>query len=551
MPTDARRHLVTSALPYINGIKHLGNLVGSMLPADVYVRYLRQRGREVLFVCGTDEHGTPAELAAAAAGLPVAEFCQRQHEAQRRACAAFDLAFDVFGRSSSPQNHELTRHLADRLERSGLVEERITSHLYSPDDGRFLPDRYVVGTCPHCGFEQARGDQCEACSRLLDPTDLRNARSALSGSTRLELRETRHLYLRLPALAERVERWLAGHEDWPVLVRSIARKWLREGLRDRSITRDLTWGVPVDRPGFEEKVFYVWFDAPVEYIGATWELTDAWRDWWYDACDVRHVQFLGKDNVPFHTVWWPAVLLGSGEPWKLADYIKGFNWLNYYGGRFSTSRGRGVFMDEALELRPADCWRYALLANAPESDDVEFTWEAFAACVNGQLADNLGNFAQRVLTLATRRPPAPAPWTDLERRLAADAGAAVDAYTAAMEAIEFRRAARALEGVWSLANRYWSAAQPWRADERRAAAVVAVALNLLRIAAVLGTPWMPRTSGRILDALGVPEGGWVDGDSLAAELAAPPGVPRPLGVLFGKVTAEEVEAWKARFGGPD
>jgi len=260
MPSD-HRYLVTSALPYINGIKHLGNLVGSMLPADVYVRYLRQRGREALFVCATDEHGTPAELAAAAAGLPVAEYCRRQHEAQRRVCAEFGLGFDVFGRSSSAQNHELTRHLARQLERQGLIEERVTRQLYSPDDGRFLPDRYVNGTCPHCGSLDARGDQCEACAQLLDPTDLLEPRSALSGSRRLELRESRHLFLRLPALADRVERWL-DRTRAPVLVRSIARKWLREGLQDRSITRDLAWGVPVDRPGFEDKVFYVWFDAP-------------------------------------------------------------------------------------------------------------------------------------------------------------------------------------------------------------------------------------------------------------------------------------------------
>jgi methionyl-tRNA synthetase len=556
MPTDGRRHLVTSALPYINGIKHLGNLVGSMLPADVYARHLRQRGREVLFVCATDEHGTPAEIAAARAGLPVAEYCRRQHEAQRLACAAFDLSFDVFGRSSSPQNHELTRHLARRLEAAGLIEERSGRQLYSPDDGRFLPDRYVVGTCPHCAYDRARGDQCERCARLLDPTDLLDARSAISGSARLELRETRHLYLRLPALADRVEGWLAGHEDWPVLVRSIARKWLREGLADRSITRDLEWGVPVGRPGFEDKVFYVWFDAPVEYIGATWELTGAWRDWWYDAADVHHVQFLGKDNVPFHTVWWPAMLLGSGEPWKLADYIKGFGWLNYYGGRFSTSQGRGVFMDDALELRPADCWRYALLANAPESDDVEFTWESFAACVNAQLADNLGNLAQRVLGFASRRFPGAAPaqgaWTDLERRLAADAAAGADAYTAALEAIEFRKAARALEGLWSLGNRYWSAAEPWRADDRRAATVAAVALNLLRVAAALGAPWTPRTSARILDALGSGPPGWVEGAAVSAELAAPATrPPGPLPVLFEKITDEEVRAWKARFAGRD
>src|SRR5688500_7323318 len=241
------RHLITSALPYINGVKHLGNLVGSMLPADVYARYLRARGNDVLFLCATDEHGTPAELAAIEAGLEVSEFCRQQHEIQADLGRRFALSFDHFGRSSSPQNHELTKYFARRLEENGLIEERTTKQVYSIDDGRFLPDRYVVGTCPHCGYQAARGDQCENCTRVLDPTDLIAPRSSISGSPNVEVRDSRHLFFKLSALEPELRQWISTRENWPPVATSIALKWLNEGLEDRGITRDLKWGVPVDR----------------------------------------------------------------------------------------------------------------------------------------------------------------------------------------------------------------------------------------------------------------------------------------------------------------
>ena len=289
------RVLITSALPYINGIKHLGNLIGSMLSADVYARFMRATGNEVLFICATDEHGTPAEIAAHEAGLPVADYCAQQHRIQAEIYRDFALSFDYFGRSSSPQNHEFTTHFYHRLDDAGFIEERSIAQVYSIDDGRFLPDRYITGTCPHCDYPNARGDQCENCTRLLEPTDLIDARSGISGSRNLEVRQTRHLFLKLTKLADRVERWVDSRKDWPLLVSSIAKGWLKEGLQDRGITRDLRWGVPVDRPGFEGKVFYVWFDAPIEYIGATKEWADAapgrdWKSWWYDVDDmVRYV----------------------------------------------------------------------------------------------------------------------------------------------------------------------------------------------------------------------------------------------------------------------
>ncbi|MBU2382040.1 MAG: methionine--tRNA ligase, partial [Alphaproteobacteria bacterium] len=376
------RILVTSALPYINGIKHLGNLAGSMLPADVWSRFKRAQGHEVLYICATDEHGTPAELAAAAAGQDVRTYCDEQHEIQKRAGEAFGLSYDGFGRSSGAPNRRLTQHFAAKLEENGFIEERVDRMIYSVDDARFLPDRYVEGTCPHCGHVGARGDQCDNCGRLLDPTDLIDPYSAVSGSKNLEARDTRHLYLLQTRLEGAIRDWIGSKSGWQTLAKSIALKHLDEGLIDRGITRDLKWGVPVvgpdgaPRPGMEGKVFYVWFDAPIEYIGATEEWAAAngrtWRDWWRldeGADDVRYVQFMGKDNVAFHTVSFPATILGSGEPWKTVDQLKAFNWLNWYGGKFSTSQKRGVFMDQALELLPADYWRWHLTAYGPEHSD--------------------------------------------------------------------------------------------------------------------------------------------------------------------------------------
>ena len=336
------RILVTSALPYVNGIKHLGNLAGSILPADVYARFQRLRGRDVLFVCGTDEHGTPAELAAQEAGLPVAEYCALQHAAQADIYRRLRISFDHFGRSSSPANHALTQQLFLRLVANGFIEERVLRQLWSRVDNRFLPDRYVVGSCPHCGDTAARGDQCDNCGNLLDPAELIAPRSALSGSTALETRETRHLFLLQSKLTDQLRRWLDTKTDWDPLVLSLARGLLDQGLRDRCITRDLAWGVPVPKPGWDGKVFYVWFDAPIAYVALTQEWAAAapgrdWRDWWRTGSGTRLVQFLGKDNVAFHALTFPATILGSGADIRLVDRIKGFSWLTWGEGKFSTS----------------------------------------------------------------------------------------------------------------------------------------------------------------------------------------------------------------------
>ncbi|TNE36099.1 MAG: methionine--tRNA ligase [Alphaproteobacteria bacterium] len=561
------RHLITSALPYINGVKHLGNLIGSMLPSDLYARYLRARGEEVLFICATDEHGTPAELAAREKGQNVAEFCAEQHQVQADLGAAFDLSFDYFGRSSSPQNRELTQHFGDILFDNGYIEERVTRQVFSIDDDRFLPDRYVEGTCPHCGYERARGDQCENCTRLLDPTDLINPRSAVSGSSNLEVRESKHLFLLQSKLADEIRVWVNRHQDWPVLVSSIALKWLDEGLNDRGITRDLKWGVPVGREGMEDKVYYVWFDAPIEYIAATKEWADQdpsnrdWKSWWYEAEDVRYVQVMAKDNVPFHTVTFPGTILGSREPWKMVDFIKGFNWLNYYGGKFSTSQKRGIFMSDAIDMLPSDYWRYYLLANAPETSDTSFTWDGFAGTVNKDLADTFGNFVNRTLKFCASKFGKALPEGGAigvrEEELAKALRERIDAYNVHMQDMQIRKAMQELRAIWVMGNEYLTEAAPWtvfKQDPDAAAASLRIAINLIRIFAILGAPVIPNTAAKVSDALGLnlTAGDWIEGDVMEELIRLAPGHAFEIpDVLFRKISDEEVAGWEERFGGKE
>lgn len=564
------RHLITSALPYINGIKHLGNLVGSMLPADVYTRYLRQRGEDALYICATDEHGTPAELAAKAAGLPVSEFCAEQHEAQKAVYDGFGLSFDYFGRSSSEQNREITQHFARKLQENGFIEERAIRQVFSIADDRFLPDRYIVGTCPHCGYDKARGDQCENCTRVLDPTDLIEPRSAISGSSELEVRETKHLFLLQSKLEGEVEAWIdATSDEWPHLASSIARKWLTEGLHDRSITRDLEWGVPVPADTWPElaaegKVFYVWFDAPIEYLGATKEWADLepetrdWKSWWYEASDVRYTQFMAKDNVPFHTVMFPAMEIGTREPVKRVDHVKAFNWLNYYGGKFSTSQQRGIFSDTALELLPADYWRYFLMAQAPESDDTSFTWELFSTSVNKDLADTLGNFVNRVLSFSRKRfgdaVPAGKEAGEAEQKLGEEIARLLAEYEGHMEALQFRKAAQALRALWSAGNSYLEEKAPWleiKTDQEGAALTLRTAMNLIHLYAVVSEPFIPSSARAMREAFALADdtATWVSADEARALASVPAGTAFSVPpVLFAKITDEDLESWRARFG---
>ena len=510
------RILVTSALPYVGATKHVGNLAGSLLPADVLARHHRRAGREVLFTCATDEHGTPAELAAAKAGLDPAAFCTARHAEQAATYAAYGLSFDHFGRTSSPANHALTQHLYRRLDAAGLIAEREVEQVWSGADGRFLPDRFVTGTCPHCRAENARGDQCDACSALLDPVDLIDPRSAISGSRDLSRRTSRHLFLRQSALVGALDGWLATRHGWPQFALSLARSLVGPDLRDRCITRDLSWGVPVPRPGYEGKVFYVWFDAPVAYLAGVREWASTapgrdWRDWIVDRGDgaTRWIQCLGKDNVPFHAVSFPATLVGSGEPWKTADVIKAFHWVVHRDGKFSTSGGRGVFLDEALDAAPADAWRWWLSANSPESADVEFAGARFADDVNKDLADTLGNLARRTCSLLASAHGGAVPGggepSALDREAAASAAGLAAEASDHLDANEVRKAAKATRALWVVANAHLQAAAPWTArksDPAAAEASLRTSTGLVELAAAAAWPFVPDLASGLLARLG-------------------------------------------------
>lgn len=558
--------LITSALPYVNGVPHLGHLVGCLLPSDVYARYMRMMGHEVLYVCGTDEHGTPSEVGAAKEGMDVADYCLKYHNRHKEAYDAFNLSFDYFGRTSSEQNREITYHIFEQLDKNGLIEEESIKQIFSIDDNRFLPDRYVTGTCPHCGYDKARGDQCENCTKVLDPTELVNPRSTISGSTNLEVRETKHLFLNLPKLEKQLAEWVKSKEPfWPDVAYSIAQKWLKEGLRPRCITRDLKWGFPVPKKGFEDKVFYVWFDAPIGYLGITKQWADEkpgernWKDWWLDAKDVYYVQFMGKDNVPFHSISFPATLLGTGENWTKVDYLKGMSYLTFEGGKFSKSEQRGVFAEDAVKEFPADYWRYWLISNAPEASDSSFTFDLFAGVVNKDLNGVLGNFVSRVMKMTASKigaeVPAGGEMTEVEEKLIADLQEKADNYCKYMEGLEFKKAMNELRAIWVDGNNYISVTEPWtviKTDPARAAAILRVCLNLIRIYALLSAPVMPETSAKILAKFGLNAADMpvLKGFNAAKEIEAlQPGHKFEVGdALFERIAPEKTEELKAKYG---
>ncbi len=558
--------LITSALPYVNGVPHLGHLVGCLLPSDVYARYMRMMGHEVLYVCGTDEHGTPSEVGAAKEGMDVADYCLKYHNRHKEAYDAFNLSFDYFGRTSSEQNREITYHIFEQLDKNGLIEEESIKQIFSIDDNRFLPDRYVTGTCPHCGYDKARGDQCENCTKVLDPTELINPRSTISGSTNLEVRETKHLFLNLPKLEKQLAEWVKSKEPfWPDVAYSIAQKWLKEGLRPRCITRDLKWGFPVPKKGFEDKVFYVWFDAPIGYLGITKQWADEkpgernWKDWWLDAKDVYYVQFMGKDNVPFHSISFPATLLGTGENWTKVDYLKGMSYLTFEGGKFSKSEQRGVFAEDAVKEFPADYWRYWLISNAPEASDSSFTFDLFAGVVNKDLNGVLGNFVSRVMKMTASKigaeVPAGGEMSEVEEKLIADWQEKADNYCKYMEGLEFKKAMNELRAIWVDGNNYISVTEPWtviKTDPARAAAILRVCLNLIRIYALLSAPVMPETSAKILAKFGLNAADMpvLKGFNAAKEIEAlQPGHKFEVGdALFERIAPEKTEELKAKYG---
>jgi len=566
----ARNVLVTAALPYVNNVPHLGNIVGCVLSADVYARYCRSRGYRTVYIGGTDEYGTATEAKALQEGLSPREICDKYHAVHKEIYNWFGISFDHFGRTSEPTQTELVQQVFKKVRANGWLQEDSIQQLYSEGLGKFLADRFVEGTCPRptCGYKDARGDQCDKCGALLNPTELLEPRCKFTGQTPV-LRSTRHLFLDLPALEDLLRSYigeLSGREGWSSNAKQVTAAWLRDGLKPRCITRDLKWGVPVPHVGFEDKVFYVWFDAPIGYISITAAYTAEWERWWKAPQDVELVQFLGKDNIPFHTVIFPASLLATGERWTLLERISVTEYLNYEDGKFSKSRGVGVFGDGAQSTGiHADIWRYYLLSVRPEQSDTEFRWSDFAARNNNELLKNLGNFCHRVLDFAACKfggvvPKASDTGAEECVKLGVELSCAVDSYIDCLEKTKLREGLRAALSVSSLGNAFLTSCEPWKSlktDVDRASTHVAVALGIVRLLAALLSPFLPTVASLYLSYLGLDADGGLLSPSLLASVAAPQTLlaaghrlgprSRP---LFREIGAAEVEALRTRFSGP-
>ena len=491
-----QKYLITSALPYVNGELHLGHLVGCWLPSDVYARFCRARGRDVLFVCGADEHGTPAVVGAARENMPVIEYNNKYYEKHLRAVRDFNLSFDLYGRTHTELQEKLIHDLFTRLDDQGLIEERETIQPYSVDDGMFLADRQLIGTCPKCGYDAARGDQCDNCSATYEATELKNPRSTISGSTNIEMRPTKNLFFLASKMQDEWKKWLSEHAPkWSKTASAIARGWENEGLRDTSITRDLPWGISVNKPGYENKVFYVWFDAPWGYVSISQAATDDWKSWWKNN-DTYYAQFMGKDNVKFHAVFFPEQQLAMHDGWKTVDMLKSMNFLNFDGGKFSKSQHRGVFLEDAISIAPSDAWRYALMASAPETDDTDFTIDRFADIVNKDLNGMLGNFVSRVCKLTAKNFGEKVPESNgIDKDLVKQINEKITELTTALDACEFRAAIVALRSLYAIGNEYMTEKEPWtlvkNGDMLAAGAVLNTCFQLIDLYARVSAPFIP------------------------------------------------------------
>ena len=496
-----KNYLITSALPYVNNQLHIGHLIGCLLPSDVYARFCRAMGRNVLYIGGSDEHGTTSEIGAARENMPVEEYVEKYRAKHLDVVRDFKLSFDLYGRTHTDAQEKLIHELFNRLEQQGMIQEKVSRQPYSVDEKKFLADRYVIGTCPKCGYERAYGNECEKCGASLDPSDLINPHSAINPNSPVEMRDTKHLYFKLSAIQDKLRAWVDSRVGWPKTATAIAYKWLDEGLHDTPITRDLKWGIPVNKPGFEDKVFYVWFDAPWGYVSISQIANPNWADWWKNP-DCHYTQFMGKDNVSFHAVFFPAQEIAVNDNWKTVDVLKALNFMNFNGAKISKSTGNGIFLDQALTIAPSDCWRYALLASAPESDDTDFTMTRFAEIVNKDLNGLLGNFVSRVCKLSAKNFGEIVPnGVAIDSELKTKTNEKLGELTAALDACEFRKSIVALREIYGIANEYMTVREPWalakNGDMANAGAVLNECFQLIDLFARISAPFIPDAAEKI------------------------------------------------------
>ena len=519
------RRLITSALPYVNNIPHLGNLI-QMLSGDVFARFCRNKGYDTLYICGTDEYGTATETKAIEEKKTPRELCDYYYQEHTKIYDWFHINFDKFGRTSNEQCTEITQALFNDLDKAGYIKEHVNKQLFCPKCNMYLADRYVDGTCPKCGSTKARGDQCDDCGSLLDPIDLKDPKCHTCGSTP-EVRETKHLYIDLPNLSKNLDAWMAKTSvegKWSDNAINITKAWIRDGLNERAITRDLKWGIPVPKAGYEDKVFYVWFNAPIGYMSITKQLADElkaegkntfdWKSWWNpseseEAKGKEHVelfQFIGKDNIPFHTVIFPSTLLGSPHDWTKLFHMSSTEYMNYEDGKFSKSRGVGVFGTDAIETGiPADAWRFYIFYNRPEKQDFQFTWKDFMEKMNSELIGNLGNLVNRTLLFVNRYFEGNIPDAPVDEELWAQVRDLEAKITENLEWANLKDAFRQCFEISDICNKKFQAAEPWKTRESDPAACAKLIHNLcyvIKDLMIMMNPYMPQYTQIVMGYLG-------------------------------------------------
>lgn len=549
MAKQFKRALVTAALPYANGPVHIGHLAGCYLPSDIYVRYLRSKGEDVIFICGSDEHGVPITIKAKKEGVSPQQVVDKYHKIMADAFKEFGISFDIYSRTSNRTHHETASGFFKTLYDKGAFTEQITEQYYDEEAKQFLADRYITGECPKCGNPGAYGDQCEKCGSSLNATDLINPKSALSGNVPV-LKQTKNWFLPLDKLQPKIAEYLSKHSDWKPTVYGQCKSWLEsgDGLQPRAMTRDLDWGVPVPVNGADGKVLYVWFDAPIGYISATKELLpDKWEQYWKNE-DTRLVHFIGKDNIVFHCIIFPAMLMEHGG-FILPDNVPANEFLNLEGDKISTSRNWAVWLHEyLLDFKDRqDVLRYTLCANAPESKDNDFTWKDFQTKNNSELADILGNFVNRVMVLTNKNHNGIVPeaneYNKTDLLVLEELAKAPDKISEAIEKFKFREALAEMMNLARIGNKYLADQEPWKlikTDEKRVKTIMNVSLQITANLAIVCEPFIPFTSKKLFELLKLQPLKWAAGRN-TNNIAAGHKISDESAILFAKIEDADVQ----------
>jgi len=546
-----KRHLITSALPYANGPLHIGHLAGVYVPSDIYTRYLRMKGEDVISICGSDEHGVPITLKARNEGVSPQEIVDRYHAINLKAFEDFGIAFDIYSRTSNDVHYETASEFFRTLYEKGEFTEKTTEQYYDEEAGCFLADRYIMGTCPHCGNENAYGDQCEKCGTSLSPNDLINPHSTISGSKPV-LRETLHWYLPLDRYEPWLRQWiLEDHKEWKTNVYGQCKSWIDQGLQPRAVSRDLDWGVPVPVEGAAGKVLYVWFDAPIGYISATKELTPEWEKYWKDP-ETRMIHFIGKDNIVFHCIIFPAMLRAEGS-YILPDNVPANEFLNLENDKISTSRNWAVWLHEYLQDFPGkqDVLRYTLCSNAPETKDNDFTWKDFQARNNNELVAILGNFVNRTLVLTTNYYGGLVPELGVtlenDNEVLKEIGRIRENTSSSLDAFRFREALKEAMNLARLGNKYLADSEPWKViktDPVRVKTIMNIALQITANLTVILEPFLPFSMDKLRSWINIGKLPWDEAGR--GDLLAPGHKVNAPGLLFEKIEDQEIERQVSR-----